>query len=346
MADELLVRFPSAAGTPELPVVMHTRNRRGFPFFSEWRRVAPGEFAIRYPKEQPFALDVLYEIPGFGRAMTLADNEGLLYRLGDPPVDFRLEAAKTRAAGVERLAREIGSGGTTVPRDLVERVERLVRDLASAVGASPAAGEQSARRLDRILCDAFWIGEHLELARARARIAAMSLEERRAKLFGASFFDVDESESTLYRFEELFNFATTPFYRRQVEPVEGSPDWDTRDRLLDWLDRKGIPRKGHPLSWWIRYGLPDWMKKLSYKTLKEVVYKQVFDTVTRYRGRIRIWDVINEAHDPIVKGNELNLDRDQVFEITELACRATRDADPQAVRIVNVNRPWGDYSGR
>ncbi len=173
----------------------------------------------------------------------------------------------------------------------------------------------------------------------------MSAEDRRARLFGASFFDPDAPESFLYRFEELFNFATIPFYRRQVEPVEGRPDWATRDRLLDWLDEKAIQRKGHPLSWWIRYGLPDWMKKLSYRTLKEVVYRQVYETVTRYKSRIRIWDVINEAHDPIVKGNELNLDRDQVFEITELACRATRDADPDAVRIVNINRPWGDYRG-
>ena len=122
-----------------------------------------------------------------------------------------------------------------------------------------------------------------------------------------------------------------------------SPDWATRDRLLDILDERGLARKGHPLSWWIEHGLTDWMKRLSYKSLKEVIYQQIFDTVTRYKDRIKIWDVINEAHDPIVKGNDLNLNEEQVYEITALACQATRDADPDAVRIVNINRPWGVY---
>ena len=204
-------------------------------------------------------------------------------------------------------------------------------------------GEAAARALDHALATFFWAGEEIELAKGATDIDRMSHEERQAKLFGSSFFDPNAPEAYLYRFAELFNFATIPFYRRQVEPVEGRPDWDARDRLLDWLDERGIAREGHPLSWWIDHGLADWMKKLSYKSLKEVVYRQVFETVSRYKDRIKIWDVINEAHDPIVKGNDLNLQPEQVFEITELACRATRDADPEAIRIVNINRPWGVY---
>lgn len=179
--------------------------------------------------------------------------------------------------------------------------------------------------------------------KARADIAAASEERRRKMLFGTSFFDPDADDAYLQRFAELFNFATTPFYRRMLESVEGEPDWRPRDLLLDWLDDHRIERKGHPLSWWIEFGLTDWMKRLSYRTLKEVIYRQIYETVSRYKERIKIWDVINEAHDPIVKGNDLNLNREQVFEVTALACRATRDADPEAVRIVNINRPWGVY---
>src|SRR3972149_11047125 len=100
MADELVVRFTTVIGAPFQPATMHTTNQRGFPFFSEWRSVGPGELAIRYPKEQTFGLAVLYEIPGFGRVMTKADNAGKLYRLGGSPLDFRVEAATSKMAAV------------------------------------------------------------------------------------------------------------------------------------------------------------------------------------------------------------------------------------------------------
>ncbi|TVR52539.1 MAG: hypothetical protein EA426_18780, partial [Spirochaetaceae bacterium] len=341
MTDQLVVRFTTPTGKPVPLTTAYTVNTRNFPFFSEWRDLGEGEIAIRYPKEQPFALAVLWEIPGFGRVIVTADNEGEFYRLGGRPVEFRAEAAKTKIGRVKNRLGAIDKGGLSVPdalRNVVDSADAQLRRVLTEL-----TGEAAARALDGVLRDSFVADEQLELITARARIASMSVEQRRAKLFGSAFFDVDASDTFLFRFQELFNFATTPFYRRRVEPIEGRPDWETRDRLLDRLDDWAMPRKGHPLSWWIEHGLTDWMKKLSYRTLKDVVYRQVFDTVTRYKDRIKIWDVINEAHDPIVKGNDLNLDADQVFEITALACAATRDADPEAVRIVNVNRPWGEY---
>ncbi|MFP4113834.1 MAG: endo-1,4-beta-xylanase [Spirochaetota bacterium] len=341
MEEQLVVRFTTVRGEPALPRTMYTVNERGFPFFSEWRMVGPGELAIRYPKETPFAMEVLWEIPGFGRVIVTADNSGELYRPGGPPVDFRAEAVSSKAIRLRRTVAELRESGYQIPEDLGKQVDGVLSGLRPALDTSNP--ERRARLLDELLCTAFRAAEELELLRARADLDAMSVKDRRSKLFGSSFFDPDASETFLYRFEELFNFATTPFYRRAVEPEEGKPDWTPRDRLLDWLDEKAIERKGHPLSWWIEHGLADWMKKLSYKTLKEVIYQQVYDTVSRYKDRIHIWDVINEAHDPIVKGNDLNLNEEQVYEVTELACRATRDADPSAIRIVNVNRPWGVY---
>ncbi|MFH1086284.1 MAG: endo-1,4-beta-xylanase, partial [Chloroflexota bacterium] len=344
VTEQLVVRLTSATGQPIPWTTVYTVNRRGFPFFSEWRKVGPGELAIRYPKEQPFGLAVLWEVPGFGRVITTADNEGQFYFMGQPGVlDFRAEAAKSKVAKVTGRLRGLVQRGYVFSPILTAKIEEAAARLALALAAP--FGEAKARTLDGVLRQTFWTGEELELSIARDDIARMSPAERQAKLFGASFFDLDATDTFKYRFSELFNFATTPFYRRHMEPVEGAPDYATRDRLLDWLDERGLQRKGHPLSWWIDHGLPDWMMRLSYKTLKEVIYQQVFETVTRYRHRIHIWDVINEAHDPIVKGNDLNLNTEQAFEITALACKATHDADPTATRIVNINRPWGEYRG-
>jgi endo-1,4-beta-xylanase len=341
MPDELVVSIKRTTGSATPLTVAYTVNERNFPFFSEWRSIGPGDYAIRYPKEEPFGLAVLDEIPGFGRVVVTADNEGRHYRLGDKPIDFREEAVKTKVARLRTQVAEAGKAGNTLPAPLTARVDSITMGLKTALETTDPVPR--ARALEEILRESFWLGEEVELAVARSRIDAMSMEERRSKRFGASFFDPDAPATYMYRFRELLDFATTPFYRRQVEQVEGQPDWGPRDRLLDILDEWKMARKGHPLSWWIEHGLTDWMKRLSYRTLKEVIYQQVFDTVTRYKDRIKIWDVINEAHDPIVKGNDLNLNAEQVYEVTELACRATRDADPDAIRIVNVNRPWCVY---
>lgn len=342
MSNHTLVRLTTVTGKPAPWSILYTINQRNLPFFSEWRQMGDGVLAIRYPKEQPFGLAVLWEIPGFGRVIATADNEGRYYDLGEGKVlDFRQELAKSKLAKVTARLNGLVDEGYAFARPLVEKVGQANTTMRHAL--TELEGEPAARALDDALCAAFWAGEEIELAAARADIAAMTPEERASKLFGASFFDPNANETFMVRYRELFNFATTPFYRRRVESVEGQPDWATRDRLFDILDEWAMPRKGHPLTWWIEHGLTDWMKKLSYKTLKEVIYQQVFDTVSRYKDRCKIWDVINEAHDPIVKGNDLNLNTEQVFEITELACRATRDADPEAIRIVNINRPWGVY---
>ena len=331
----------AGTGSPMPLTIAYTVNERGFPFFSEWRKVGDGEVAIRHPKEEPFGLAILHEIPGFGRVITTADNEGRFYRLGDGPIDFRLEAARTKVARLSAQLQRAEDTGRPAPKIRRDQVAATAARLKTAAGLP--AGERQARALDDVLSEAFWLGEELELEYARSAIDKMSVDQRSEMLFGASFFNPDADERYMYHFRELLNFATIPFYRRAVEAVEGQPEWTQRDRLLDILDTWGMKRKGHPLSWWIQHGLADWMKRLSYTTLKEVIYQQVFDTVARYKNRVRIWDVINEAHDPIVKGNDLNLNEDQVYEITELACRATRDADPSAIRIVNVNRPWCVY---
>ncbi|MER3405199.1 MAG: hypothetical protein C4289_08570, partial [Chloroflexota bacterium] len=121
-----------------------------------------------------------------------------------------------------------------------------------------------------------------------------------------------------------------------------------RDRLLDVLaaaPRPVVP-KGHPLVWLHRAGLPAWMAGLPYERLAAVLRRQIRETVERYRGRIRMWDIINEAHHLTDEGrhphpaNIPNLSREQLLELTALAAVEVGAADPQAVRVINVNDPF------
>jgi GH35 family endo-1,4-beta-xylanase len=67
----------------------------------------------------------------------------------------------------------------------------------------------------------------------------------------------------------------------------------------------------------------------------------ILRSVSRYRGRIHAWDVINEAHD---WANDLNFTPEQLVELTRLAAEATREADPTAFRVVNSCCTWAEYT--
>ena len=104
-------------------------------------------------------------------------------------------------------------------------------------------------------------------------------------------------------FAKLFNFATVPFYWEGTEPVqgelryaEGSRDIWRRpppDRFLPWAKKYGITLKGHPLLWhqhnptWLPTD-PDVVRGLYQKRFREIA--------SRYAGKIKIFDVVNESH--------------------------------------------------
>jgi GH35 family endo-1,4-beta-xylanase len=334
-----------AGGEPVYPDALYTVDDRGLPAWSEWCPEGDGIYAVRYPSAAPFTLVALWEVPGFGRVMVKADNAGRGYRVGAPGVvDFRLEAAQTKIRWLARRIEELERQGYTVPSAVTNEPARAGKLLDAS---RQAEGTARAQRADEALAVALWAGEALVLAKARADLAARSATARRGLRCGASFMSTVDAQSDGYlsAFAELFDFATLPFYRGRLQPTPEPVDWSSLDRALTWLDRRKIAAKGHPLVWPIKpSGLPRWMQKLSFKTLKDLVRRQVFETVSRFKDRIKIWDVINEAHDPVTLGaGHLPMSRDAVVELTAAACRAVQEADPEAVRIVNCNKVEGYY---
>jgi endo-1,4-beta-xylanase len=95
--------------------------------------------------------------------------------------------------------------------------------------------------------------------------------------------------------------------------------------------------KGHALVW--HGDSPAWLDSLSPADARAAVREHILDTVGRYRGRVAVWDVVNEA---IADGGGL---RDTVY-LRKLgpgyladAFRWAREADPGALLVYN------DYGG-
>jgi len=130
--------------------------------------------------------------------------------------------------------------------------------------------------------------------------ASVRVEQtRHAFLFGSNIFRLDPRDASPQqltyqrRFAALFNYATLPFYWGAFERVEGRPDYARLEAMARWCAAHGIKTKGHPLVWQEVY--PRWASS-DPDAVVPLLHRRVEDLITRYRGLVNIWDVVNEAN--------------------------------------------------
>jgi endo-1,4-beta-xylanase len=147
-----------------------------------------------------------------------------------------------------------------------------------------------------------------------------------------------------------------PFYWGNVHPEMGVYDFDAADRRVDYALRKGLKMRGHPLI----FGTvdPDWVFLDGAETAtREVLIQRMKDhiqtVVSRYKGKIHYWDVVNEpTADVYFNLQDEPSSADDTYkrvpwytiigdEYIELALRFTHEADPEAKLYVNENNIVG-----
>jgi len=143
------------------------------------------------------------------------------------------------------------------------------------------------------------------------------------------------------RFAGLLNFATLGFYWATYERERGRPDYEYTDRVLEWARGQGIRGKGHPLVWDHRAGAPRWLPADDAE-LAALSNGRVSEIVGRFKGRLEVWDVVNEAtHLP----DHVNQTRMAAWgeklgpvPYTAEPLRLARAANPSATLVVNDYR--------
>jgi endo-1,4-beta-xylanase len=120
-----------------------------------------------------------------------------------------------------------------------------------------------------------------------------------------------------------------------TEPEQGRYDWSRADRIIATAERYGQQVYGHTLVW--HDGLPDWLITAGFgrEDLAGLLQRHVQDEVSRYRGKVWAWDVVNE---PLDMDGTL---RDSIWSralgpgyIAD-ALRWTRAADPKVKLYLN-----------
>lgn len=83
----------------------------------------------------------------------------------------------------------------------------------------------------------------------------------------------------------------------QISTASGVYNWTVADKIVAYGNANGINVHGHALVW--HNSLPKWLKDFSGTDAEFAaeVKKYITDVVTHYAGKIKSWDVVNEAVD-------------------------------------------------
>ena len=161
---------------------------------------------------------------------------------------------------------------------------------------------------------------------------------------------VRAAESPLYevRFFGLFYHVVWGFIWRIFEPVRGSPRYDFAERSLQWAERFGATVRATPLLY--TQWNPPWFVEIADPNERaRLAEARVRDMMTRYRGRVRAWDVVNETKNTVslvgmMRGQQMIAPTFPegavrgIADYVDPAFRWARQSDPDAVLLINDNR--------
>ena len=125
-----------------------------------------------------------------------------------------------------------------------------------------------------------------------------------------------------------------------VQPQRGTFDFTAADAMAAFADAHGQAMFGHTLTWCADSTLPGWLRNGSWtrSSLLTVLEEHITRVVTHFRGRVRAWDVVNEALNDDGSRRDCLWERIIGDDWIAHAFRFARNADPAAKLFYNEVR--------
>jgi endo-1,4-beta-xylanase len=124
-----------------------------------------------------------------------------------------------------------------------------------------------------------------------------------------------------------------------IHPEENRYDWTNADKFVAFGEKNKQVITGHCLIWHSQIGkwffTDDKGKDVTADILKERMYKHITTIVGRYKGRVKSWDVVNEAFE-----DDGSYRKSKFYQIIgkdyiKYAFQFAHEADPDAELIYN-----------
>ncbi|WP_294606602.1 endo-1,4-beta-xylanase [uncultured Bacteroides sp.] len=131
----------------------------------------------------------------------------------------------------------------------------------------------------------------------------------------------------------------TPENSLKMKPIykeKGVYNWNEADSIIDFAIKNKLDIHGHVLIW--SKSVPEWMKE--YQTDREgwknIMKEYIYKVVGRWKGKIKSWDVVNEAFND--NGEIITTDfwyQKIGPDFIDLAFQYAHNADPNALLFYN-----------
>jgi len=167
--------------------------------------------------------------------------------------------------------------------------------------------------------------------------AASSVETRYARILKKEFNSVVVEHHL--KWAPLCTETSNPAPGEKAADRLGRYDFHHADSIVDWALKNDMKVKGHVLLWHVTS--PKLLEDLEPADVREQVRRHIFTVMGHYRGRIHLWDVVNEALAPDGTLAENFLLKKLGPSYIEEAFRWAHEADPEATLLYNDNKVEG-----
>jgi len=335
----------------------------------EWDRNG-GNGSLRLPAvaialNRPRSMNLLWTVPGFGKIMVLADNDGkgyVLDHMGDVLIiNLNYELARTQLNIVNRTLDSYRSLGYTISESVLTEISKVRQSFADA---SAALGDSEKALLsNKCLNQSLWAGEELEYENSLQRIELHRKKDVTLKILDEEGKPISGTKVTYDQTSHDFLFGTWEFgkWRPPLQAVGLMKDaginyavigffWSSTEPTSNHIKYISVPSdvkvQGHNVVWFHdQWGVGDatYLYSLDFPQLREEVYDHVYQVVKSSKGRVQYWTLVNELEGSWT--NHWHLELEQLVDIVDVSCRAARNADPSATIILNFAVPAGEAAG-
>jgi hypothetical protein len=259
----------------------------------------------------------------------------------EQPYLLPLELARGKIGELRDQAFQWQFAGMAISAEFQEQMREAFR-LFSRASASRSQPEPASRLANEALTLACRAGEALArsytLQRQQSRKASFT---HPPALLGCRLDDSALSPPLSNAFFKTFSAASVPIEWARVEPVEGEYQWQPLEQLVDACQRRRCVIRGGPLLDLSRGGLPVWLSPWAadFLNLQSFVCDFMETAVSRFAGRIRIWEVSAYGN----TGGGLALTEEQRLALSARSIEAAQRTDTDAQLFIRIGQPWGEY---
>lgn len=285
-------------------------------------------------------LNVGWPVPGFGRP--IVSTASLPER--DEPYVLAVELARGKIVQVRNQVAFWHSAGMTIPQEFY-RLHREAHHLFAKAVALQARPDAASPLAQQAIVAEFQAAEILVRSYSEQRLQMRHQQyPQLPTILGCSLGDSLLEPPQQEMFLDAFNGAAIPLQWRHIEPLEGDYRWETYDTQVEWALANNLLIRGGPLIDLSPGGLPAWLAQWQhdYWNLQSFVSDFIETVISRYVGKVRIWEVAARAN----CGGALAMTEENRLTLVAKALEVARQVDPEGQFLIRIDQPWGEYQAR